>query len=130
MFDNNRKSNEEAPTASLIDKDMRITGSVVSAGDIILAGVLDGEINCRNLVVADNGRLNGTINSQNTEICGEVIGDIVGDKLQIRSTGRFEGAIKVEGIEVEAGADVTAKFKKSRRNKRPAAAVIVEENAE
>jgi cytoskeletal protein CcmA (bactofilin family) len=109
---------------------MRITGSVVSAGDIILAGVLDGEINCRNLVVADNGRLNGTINSQNTEICGEVIGDIVGDKLQIRSTGRFEGAIKVDGIEVEAGADVTAKFKKSRRNKRPAAAVIVEENAE
>jgi len=73
VFDNNRKSNEEAPTASLIDKDMRITGSVVSAGDIILAGVLDGEINCRNLVVADNGRLNGTINSQNTEICGEVI---------------------------------------------------------
>ena len=54
MFEKGKKEEGEEATASLIDEDMRITGSVTSSGDIILAGILDGDINCKNLVVENN----------------------------------------------------------------------------
>ncbi len=46
MFDRDKKNGPGAGEASLIDTDMRITGSVTSVGDIILAGSVDGEIKC------------------------------------------------------------------------------------
>ena len=45
MFEKGKKEEGEEATASLIDEDMRITGSVTSSGDIILAGIVDGDIN-------------------------------------------------------------------------------------
>ena len=43
MFDRDKKSGPVAGEASLIDTDMRITGSVTSVGDIVLAGSVGGQ---------------------------------------------------------------------------------------
>ena len=57
MFDRDKKNGPNAGEASLIDTDMRITGSVTSVGDIVLVGSVDGEIKCRNLFVEDKAVL-------------------------------------------------------------------------
>ena len=44
MFERDKKTEMGEGVTSLIDADMRITGTVVSSGDIILAGGVEGEI--------------------------------------------------------------------------------------
>jgi len=117
VFDKGKKDDNRGAVASLIDADMRITGSVVSSGDIVLAGIVDGDINCRSLVVQDNATLSGSINTVETVIAGRVTGDIVSEKVQIQATAHFEGDLKCAGIEVQAGATITARFNKRKKTK-------------
>ena len=88
-----------------------------SSGDIILAGIVDGDINCRNLVVENNATLTGSLNTTEAVIAGNVKGDVVSDRVQILDTAHFEGDLKCSGIEVEAGAHVAARFNKRRKSK-------------
>ena len=115
MFDRDKKNGPTAGEASLIDTDMRITGSVTSVGEIILAGSVEGEIKCRHLFVEDQATLTGTIEAEETVVSGQVNGEVNADKLRITNTGVFDGVIKTKVIEVERGAHVTAKFRKRRR---------------
>ena len=115
MFERDKKNGPVAGEASLIDTDMRITGSVTSVGDIVLAGTVEGEIKCRNLFVEDQATLTGTIEAEETVVSGQVNGEVNADVLRITNTGVFDGIIKTKGIEVENGANVTAKFRKRRR---------------
>jgi len=117
LFEKGKKEDGEEGNASLIDEDMRITGSVTSSGDIILAGVVDGDINCRNLVVENNASLTGSLNTADAVIAGNVKGDVVSDRVQILDTAHFEGDLKCSGIQVEAGAHVVARFNKRRKSK-------------
>ena len=66
---------------------MRITGTVVSSGDIVLAGQLDGEIKCRTLVVEDEAVLTGTVNATETIVSGNLNGEVTSDVLRIKETG-------------------------------------------
>ena len=115
MFERDKKNGPVAGEASLIDTDMRITGSVTSVGDLVLAGTVEGEIKCRNLFVEDQASLTGTIEAAETVVSGQVNGEVNADVLRITNTGVFDGIIKTKGIEVENGANVTAKFRKRRR---------------
>jgi len=115
MFDRDKKNGSGAGEASLIDTDMRITGSVTSVGDIILAGSVDGEIKCRNLYVEDQAVLTGSVEAKETVVSGQVNGEVNAETLRITHTGVFDGVIKTGGIKVENGAHVTGKFRKRRR---------------
>ena len=117
MFEKSKKDESSEATASLIDADTRITGSVISSGDIVLAGNVDGDIKCKSLFVEDNATLKGSINTVEAIIAGNVTGDVVSDRIQIRSTARFDGDLKCAGIEVEAGAKVSARFNKGKKSK-------------
>ena len=113
MFKNSESNGIDSENVSVIDDKMRITGTVVSDGDVILAGQLDGQIICNKLTVEDGAILNGTIETGEVVISGTVTGDVVSINAQIEASGRFEGDLKCIGIEVEAGAYVAAKFKKA-----------------
>ena len=69
MFERDKKTETGDGVTSLIDADMRITGTVVSSGDIVLAGqytqvyavvVLQGLTNAYGLVVARRAQVIGT----------------------------------------------------------------------
>lgn len=113
MFKSSESNGADSVNVSLIDDQMRITGTVVSDGDVILAGQLDGQIICNKLTVEDGAILNGSIETGEVVISGTVTGDVVSINAQIEASGHFEGDLKCIGIEVEAGAHVVAKFKKA-----------------
>lgn len=115
MFERDKTGPGSPGDASLIDADMRITGTVISSGDIVLAGQLDGEIKCRTLVVEDEAVLTGTVNATETIVSGNLNGEVTSDVLRIKGTGVFDGAIKAKSVEVEKGASVKARFRKVRR---------------
>ena len=72
MFERGKQDGAGDGVASLIDEHMRITGSVVSSGDIILAGGVEGEIKCRSLLIEDNASLTGNITADEAIIAGNV----------------------------------------------------------
>lgn len=113
MFKSSESNGADSVNVSLIDDQMRITGTVVSDGDVILAGQLDGQIICNKLTVEDGAILNGSIETGEVVISGTVTGDVVSINAQIEASGHFEGDFKCIGIAVEAGAHVVAKFKKA-----------------
>ena len=115
MFERDKSGPVSSGDASLIDTDMRITGTVVSSGDTVLAGQVDGEIKCRTLVVEDAAVLTGSVNATETIVSGNFNGEVTSDILRIKETGVFDGAIKAKGIEVENGASVKARFRKVKR---------------
>ena len=115
MFERDKKTESGEHVTSLIDADMRITGTVVSSGDIILAGGVDGEIKCRNLLIEDAAVLTGNVKAEEAVVAGEVNGEVNVDTLRIKETGKFDGVIKADGVEVEKGAVVMARFRKTRR---------------
>jgi cytoskeletal protein CcmA (bactofilin family) len=113
MFKNSESNGAGSENVSVIDDQMRITGTVISDGDVILAGQLDGQIICNKLTVEHGAILNGSVETGEVVISGNVTGDVVSINAQIESSGHFEGDLKCIGIEVEAGAHVVAKFKKA-----------------
>lgn len=115
MFERDKTGPGSPGDASLIDADMRITGTVVSSGDIILAGGVEGEIKCRNLLIEDEAILTGNVNAEEAVVAGQVDGQVNVGRLRIKDTGKFDGVIKADGVEVENGATVTARFRKKRR---------------
>ena len=115
MFERGKQDSTSDGVASLIDEHMRIAGSVVSSGDIILAGGVEGEIKCRNLFVEDNATLTGHITADEAVIAGNVSGEVKTAVLRIKSSGHFDGVIRAAGVEVEDGAVVMAKFRKGRK---------------
>lgn len=115
MFEREKKSESAEPVTSLIDADMRITGTVVSSGDIVLAGGVEGEIKCRNLYVEDEAVLTGNVSAEEATVAGQLNGEVNVGTLRIKGSCRFDGVIKADGVEVENGAVVTARFRKKRR---------------
>ena len=115
MFERDKKGESGEPITSLIDADMRITGTVVSSGDIVLAGGVEGEIKCRNLYVENEAVLTGNVSADEAVIAGQLNGEVNVGTLRIKGTGNFDGVIKADGVEVENGAVVTARFRKKRR---------------
>jgi len=117
VFEKNKKDEGPDMVASLIDANMRITGSVESSGDIVLAGKVEGDVICKSLVVKDEAVISGSVKTEEVVIAGQVSGDVTSDRVQLTSTAKFDGTLRCSGIEVEAGAHVTAKFNKSKKSK-------------
>ena len=115
MFERDKKTEAGDGVTSLIDADMRITGTVVSSGDSILAGGVEGEIMCRNLLVEDQAVLTGNVNADEAVVAGQVNGEVNVAVLRIKDTGVFDGIIKANGVEVDNGAVVKARFRKKKR---------------
>ena len=90
MFKNSESNGMDSENVSVIDDKMRITGTVVSDGDVILAGQLDGQIICNKLTVEDGAILNGSIETSEVVISGTVTGDVVSINAQIEATGRLK----------------------------------------
>ena len=103
----NQKTYPETPTQSinLISQGTRITGDVVSDGDIRIDGFLKGNINCKGrLVIGGSGTIEGEIVCSNIEISGNFKGKInASELLTMKSTAVVSGDINIAKLAVEPG---------------------------
>src|SRR5688572_8295083 len=95
---------------SIISADMKIVGSVESAGDIQIDGAIDGDVASRTLTVSEtdtvrvSGMVKGGINAKSVTLTrtAKVEGDIVHQALAIESGASFEGQCKrMDGERIE-----------------------------
>ncbi len=106
--DNNPVSGRQS---GLIGQDLKISGMIDSASDIILCGQIEGNVTCAALEIGETGCITGNIAAQRVTINGKVTGDIDTSHLKLMAGAQVNGEMHYEVIEVDAGARVEGNFR-------------------
>ncbi len=96
---------------TVIGEDVEITGTIKSAGDVQLAGVLNGDLSCGGrAVVSKTARIQGNITAEATAIEGQINGNItVKDRIELKASARVHGDIRAKRLTVEDGVTLVGK---------------------
>ena len=89
---------------SIIAPELRITGKVVSDGVVHVEGVVDGEIQCAELVVGAGGCVSGHISAERVYVRGEVTGTIRARAVRLGGSAIVRAEVIHESLVVEHGA--------------------------
>lgn len=97
MFSKAKKSNGDvaAPKAdarkqvpSIISASLRIVGNLVSAGDVQVDGIVDGDVKSRTLTISQGAAVNGSIEADSVYIQGQVNGQITAENVVLGASAR------------------------------------------
>ncbi len=92
------------PAASVLSSDLTITGNIKTSGDILVEGVVEGDIRAHLLTVGETATIRGEIVADDIVVNGRVVGRVRGLKVRLTSTARVEGDIIHKTIAIESGA--------------------------
>lgn len=99
-----QQTTKAKPPASVLSTDLTITGNLKTTGDIVVEGVVDGDIRAHLLTVGEGATIRGEIIADDIVINGRVIGRVRGLKVRLTSSARVEGDIIHKTIAIESGA--------------------------
>lgn len=89
---------------SLLSADLEVIGTVKSDGEIQLDGEVDGNIECKSLVIGSTAVIRGNVLADNVVVRGRVTGHIRALNVSLPETAHVEGDITHQTLEVESGA--------------------------
>ena len=89
-----------------LGRSLHVTADIQSADDVIVLGVVDGEISSdANVIVEVGGTVNGGILARSIEIAGEVSGPIrASERIDIRAEASVMGDVRAPRILLADGA--------------------------
>ncbi len=90
-------------TCSQLDGDGVFEGKYNTSGSVLIRNKFIGEISADQIIVDENGRLEGKIKSTELIISGDVKGNIISDSVVIMETGKLSGEITYKQIAVFEG---------------------------
>jgi cytoskeletal protein CcmA (bactofilin family) len=98
--------------STLVAKGVRVEGSFVSQGDVVIEGEVDGKVITSGvLFVGNEAKLKAEVSADEAVIAGQIDGTIVIKKrLELKATAKILGDISCETILVEAGASMNGKI--------------------
>ena len=97
-----RNSGRVGPT--ILAPDVVIKGDITTNGDILIDGVVEGDIQAKSLTVGQDASLTGELVAEEIQVKGKVNGAIRGRLVQLASTARVDGSVLHEALNVESGA--------------------------
>lgn len=82
----------------------KIIGNITDGDIIHIDGKLEGDVNCKELIIGPTGSVNGKITAKSLELYGELNGSLAVENLSIASTAKFIGDSVYKTIAIEPGA--------------------------
>jgi len=109
FFDSTKSSPSEASAragATVIGPDVVLKGNLKSAGDVVIAGVFEGDVACDGRVtIAAGATLIGAVGASEVVLGGKVQGNSVATKaLTLLSSAEVRGDVTTPQIVIEPGA--------------------------
>lgn len=98
------QSTKGKSAASLLAADLTITGNIKTTGDVVVEGIVDGDIRAHLLTVGETATIRGEIVADDIVVNGRVIGRVRGLKVRLTSSAQVEGDIIHKTIAIESGA--------------------------
>lgn len=106
-----------AAAASTLGSDLAIVGqqvTIISQSRLVIDGQVRGDINGREIVVGENGRVSGTIVAQSVEVRGTVTGAIKGSTVTLMPTARVDGDITKMSLIISEGAHLDGNVRRAK----------------
>jgi cytoskeletal protein CcmA (bactofilin family) len=89
--------------ALVVGEGASIVGALNVPGDVVVEGVIEGELRCSALVIEANGVIEGTIVAEKAVVYGEVHGEIYALELYLRTGCAVEGQIYHQKLVLDEG---------------------------
>lgn len=89
---------------SIISIDLNVHGNLSSNGEIQVDGNVEGDINCKALIVGTKGSVSGEVTAQTVRIHGAIKGQVKAKSVFLASTAEMSGDIEHESLAIEPGA--------------------------
>ena len=102
-------------SVSVISDEITITGTVSSSGNLVVNGNVDGEISCESLEIGPTGFVSGTVKAGQCHLAGKLEGKLSARNVSITSTGNLNGRLSYGNLEVESGASIALKLRKTKQ---------------
>lgn len=102
------------PGRSVLAADLRITGDIVADGAVEVMGEIEGSVRAKSFLVAQDGRMTGTVTAEAVEVRGHMDGAIACGTLTLRSAAQVKADIIYTSVAIESGAEVEGTFKKPK----------------
>ena len=109
------RDNDLEGSVSVISDEITITGTVTSSGNLIINGNVDGEINCESLEIGPSGVVTGTVKAGQCFLAGKLEGKLSARTVNIASTGDLNGRLSYGKLEIETGANIALKLRKTKQ---------------
>ncbi len=102
----------ESSMPSIISPGMRVTGNLLSEGELQVEGVIDCDIKCHTVSVGADSAVTGVIECDDARVLGTVTGEIKARSVFVAASARVSGNIVHETISVEPGAYIEGQLKR------------------
>jgi cytoskeletal protein CcmA (bactofilin family) len=101
-----RITDQNMTGASYIDTDTTLSGNLSCDGDLVVAGLVKGEMKSRgSFTLLIGGRWEGNVEASTAILSGKMQGNvIIAGKLEIRKSARIAGSLRAGTIAVAEGA--------------------------
>lgn len=93
-----------APTRSVIDAWLVITGNLQSEGEVQVDGQIHGDIRCAHLTVGRDALVDGNITAEEVVVRGKVTGIIRATRVILQDSAHVESEIFHKKLSIEEGA--------------------------
>jgi len=100
---------------SVIGKDMSIEGQgiiVRCRGSLRVNGAIAADLHCSELVVGEEGVINGSIAADTVRVFGQVHGAILGANVVLHPSAQVDGDIHSQSLTIEQGASFDGRSRK------------------
>ena len=117
MFGKNKQAKTDSSikrvshTPSIISNDVRVTGSLVSQGEVQLDGRIDGDMKAEHLVIGSSGVVEGVVEASSVVVKGKIIGSLNASEVKIENNAHVLGDIFHDTLSIEAGAIIEGSLK-------------------
>ena len=118
MFDKSRAKagrlsatrDAEADGFSIIAGGVTIKGAISAGSDVQINGVIEGDVQCGQLMIGETGRVVGAITAEAVIVAGAVEGPIAATKVELLGTAQITGDVSYQELKIELGAKVSGKL--------------------
>jgi len=104
-LDNKKSADLIESSGTVIASDTRFKGTITCRDQILVAGIVEGDIDCGGIVrVANKGKIIANVYARKVIIEGEINGNIESaEYVELRSEGRLIGNLKAAKIRMAPG---------------------------
>lgn len=112
---------EQKGAETIVGTSVRLKGNLKSDGDIIIDGIVTGELKTKGSVkIGKNANVVASIKASNVSIAGAVQGNIeASDRLELTETGKVSGDISANVLSIAPGATFSGKSQMALDHKEP-----------
>lgn len=98
------------PAATIINAATKIEGNITSKSEVIIHGVLIGDIQSPSVLIGKQALVTGKIDAKKLSISGQFEGNIKTDHIELKASANVNGEIKQRTITVDSGAQLDVKI--------------------